>query len=164
MIHLTSSLIRRFLDKLLHVHDTPERTALAFALGCFIGFSPFLGFHTLIAITLAFIFNLNRVAALLGVYSNVPWIIAGYYVFTTMLGAKLTGVRLPPDFRERLLALFELSLRSGNFWHQLGVLLEPLLIPYLVGSFIGCTIVAGFAYPLCLAFVRRRRGLSVLKS
>ena len=75
MIHLTRSLVRRWLDALLHVNDTPERTAAAFALGCFIGFSPFLGFHTLIAITLAFFLNLNRVAALLGVYSNLPWII-----------------------------------------------------------------------------------------
>jgi hypothetical protein len=59
MIHLTRSLVRRGLDALLHVNDTPERTAAAFALGCFIGFSPFLGFHTLIAITLAFFLNLN---------------------------------------------------------------------------------------------------------
>ena len=164
MIHLTKTLVLRWLDKLLHVNDTPERTAAAFALGCFIGFSPFLGFHTVIAIAIAFIFNLNRVAALLGVYSNLPWIIAGYYVSATMLGEALTGVRLPPDFRERLMALFELSLRSGNFWRQLAVLLQPLFIPYLVGSFIGCSVVATLAYPLALAFVRRRRGLPVLKT
>jgi len=40
MIHLTKSLIKRWLDKLLHVHDTPERTAAAFALGVWLGFSP----------------------------------------------------------------------------------------------------------------------------
>jgi uncharacterized protein (DUF2062 family) len=164
MIHLTRSLLRRWLDTLLHVNDTPERTAAAFALGVFIGFSPFLGLHTLIAITIAFIFNLNRVAALLGVYSNLPWIIAGYYVFTTMLGAAVTRANLPPDFRERLFALFDLSLRSGDFWHQLGVLLQPLLIPYMVGSFIGCSIIAAAAYPLALAFVRGRRRHALLKS
>jgi uncharacterized protein len=164
MIRLTKGLVRRWLDTLLHVHDTPERTAAAFALGCFVGFSPFLGLHTVIAITLAFAFNLNRVAALLGVYSNLPWIIAGYYVFTTMLGAAITRVRLPPDFAERLMALFQLSLRSTDFWRQLAVLLRPLLMPYMVGSFIGCSIVAALAYPLALAFVRRRRGLPILKS
>jgi uncharacterized protein (DUF2062 family) len=164
MIHLTKGLVRRWMDTLLHVHDTPERTAAAFALGCFVGFSPFLGLHTVIAITLAFIFNLNRVAALLGVYSNLPWIIGGYYVFTTMLGAAITRVRLPPDFEQRLVALFQLSLRSSDFWRQLAVLLRPLLMPYMVGSFIGCSIVAAFAYPLALAFVRRRRGLPLLKS
>ena len=160
MIHLTKSIVRRFFDRLLHVHDTPERTALAFTLGVFVGYSPFLGFHTLIAITLSFIFNLNRVAALLGVYSNVPWIIAGYYVFTTMLGSAVTQTKLPPDFRERLSAVFDLSLRSGDFWHRLAVLLQPLLVPYLVGAFIGCSVLAGAAYPLSLALIRRRRGLT----
>jgi len=163
MIHLTKALIRRWLDTLLHVNDTPERTAAAFALGCFIGFSPFLGLHTLIALALAFLFDLNRVAALLGVYSNLPWIIGGYYVFTTMLGAAITRVRLPPDFEHRLFALFQLSLSSREFWSQLVTLLRPLLMPYLVGSMIGCTIVAAIAYPVALAFVRRRRGLPMIK-
>lgn len=162
MIHLTKSLVRRWLDVLLHVHDTPERTAAAFAMGCFIGFSPFLGLHTIIAIAIAFLFNLNRVATLLGVYSNLPWIIGGYYVSTTMLGAALTRTHLPSDFRERLGALFELSLRSEDFWYQLAGLLRPLLLPFTVGSMIGCSIVAAVAYPLALAFVRRRRGIAVL--
>lgn len=157
MIHLTKSLIRRWLDTLLHVHDTPERTAGAFALGVFIGFSPFLGFHTVIAIALSFVLNLNRVAALLGVYSNLPWIIAGYYAFTTMLGAAVTRTTLPADFRERLLALFNLSLWHQDFWRQLSTLLEPLFVPYMVGSFIGCTAIAIVAYPVALAFVKRRR-------
>lgn len=163
MIHLTRSLVRRWLDALLHVNDTPERTAAAFALGCFIGFSPFLGFHTLIAITLAFFLNLNRVAALLGVYSNLPWIIGGYYVFTTMIGATITRTRLPPGFRERLAAAFELPIRSGDFWSQIAQLLRPLVVPYMVGSLIGCTIIAAIAYPLALAYVRRRRGLSIMR-
>jgi uncharacterized protein (DUF2062 family) len=164
MIHLTRTLVLRWLDTLLHVNDTPERTAAAFAMGVFIGFSPFLGFHTVIAIALAFLFSLNRVAALLGVYSNLPWIIAGYYAFTTMIGAAVTRTRLPAEFRERLVALFDLSLRTGDFWHQLGALLRPLLVPYIVGSLIGCSILAIAAYPLALVFVRSRRRHALLKS
>lgn len=157
MIHLTRSLVRRWLDTLLHINDTPERTAGAFALGVFIGFSPFLGFHTLMAILLAFLLNLNRVAVLLGVYSNLPWIIAGYYAFTTMLGAAITRTRLPPGFRERLTQLFEQSLHKPDFWHQLAVLLRPLFWPYMVGSLMGAAVFAGVAYPVALAFVTRRR-------
>ena len=92
MIHLTKALIRRWLDTLLHVADTPERTAAAFAMGVFFGFSPFLGFHTLLAIIVAFLFNLNRVAALLGVYSNLPWIIAPSGVFP-MRGSPGRSIR-----------------------------------------------------------------------
>src|SRR4051812_12556772 len=157
MIHLTRRIVRRWLDTLLHINDSPERTAAAFALGVFVGFSPFLGFHTLIGIVIAFLFNLNRVAVLIGVYSNLPWIIAGYYAFTTMAGAAILRVRVPSGFRERLVDLFELSLRTREFWHLLGQLLEPLVWPYFIGSLIGAAILAAIAYPAALAFVQRRR-------
>jgi uncharacterized protein (DUF2062 family) len=62
--------VRRWLEQLLHTHDTPGRTAFAYALGVFFGFSPFLGLHTVLGITFAFALNLNRVAVLLGVYSS----------------------------------------------------------------------------------------------
>src|SRR5256885_4505001 len=115
MIHLTRALIRRWLGALLHIEDTPERTAAAFALGVFFGFSPLLGLHTILGIVFAFLLNLNRVAMLLGVYANLPWIIAPYYAFVTMTAAKtLTRHRIPPGFRGRIGSLFELSLFQGE--------------------------------------------------
>jgi len=156
MIHLTRALIRRWLDALLHIEDTPERTAAAFALGVFFGFSPLLGLHTLLGIAFAFLLNLNRVAVLLGVYSNLPWVIAPYYAFTTVLGAALTRQRIPPGFRQQLSDLFELSLWEGDFWRQLMDLLRPMFVPYAVGSLLGALILAAAAYPLALAFVTSR--------
>ena len=162
MIHLTRRLIRRWLDVLLHVDDTPERTAAAFALGVFFGFSPLLGLHTLLGILFAFMLNLNRVATLLGVYSNLPWVIGPYYAFTTIAGAALTGHRIPRGFRTQFTALFESSLWQGDFWHHLGVLLKPLLVPYAVGSTIGAIVLAAIAYPLALAFVASRRRIQAM--
>ena len=158
MIHLTRALVRRWLDALLHIDDSPERTAAAFALGVFFGFSPFLGFHTILGIVFAFLLNLNRVAVLLGVYSNLPWVIAPYYFFTTrFVGAPLTQHRIPPGFQSQLAALFDLSLFHSDFWYQLGILLRPLLWPYTVGSTMGALVLAALAYPLALAFVTSRR-------
>jgi len=162
MIHLTRALIRRWLEALLHIEDTPERTAAAFAIGVFFGFSPFLGLHTVLGITCAFLFNLNRVAVLLGVYANLPWIIAPYYAFTTMIGAMMTRHSIPPGFRSQFVALFELSLFHAEFWHRLGVLLRPLLWPYTVGSTIGALVAAAIAYPLALAFVTSRRRIRAI--
>src|SRR5207237_159857 len=110
MIRLTRSVVQRWMESLLHIHDSPERTAAAFALGVFFGFSPFLGFHTVLAIAGAFLFNLNRVAVLLGVYSNLPWIIAEYYTLATVGGAALLGMKPPPGFASRARQLFALSL------------------------------------------------------
>ena len=50
MIAITRAVIRKWVEALLHIHDTPSRTAAAFALGVFFGFSPFLGLHTLLAL------------------------------------------------------------------------------------------------------------------
>jgi hypothetical protein len=157
MIHLTRALVRRWLDALLHIEDTPERTAAAFALGVFFGFSPLLGLHTILGVIAAFLLSLNRVAVLLGVYSNLPWFLAPYYAVATMAGAELTGHHPPPDFREQVGGLFKLSLWHGDFWHRLVVVMKPLLWPYLVGSTLFAVILGIAAYQLALAFVTNRR-------
>jgi uncharacterized protein (DUF2062 family) len=159
MIHLTRSLVRRWLEALLHIEDSPERTAAAFALGVFFGFSPFLGFHTVLGVVFAILFNLNRVAVLLGVYSNLPWVIAPYYAFATMAGGVLTGHRIPAGFHNQVIALFELSLFHADFWRRLLVIMKPLLWPYAVGSTLGGLTLAAVAYPFALAFVASRRRL-----
>jgi uncharacterized protein (DUF2062 family) len=160
MIHLTKALIRRWLDALLHVDDTPERTAAAFALGVFFGFSPFLGLHTILGIAFAFLLNLNRVSVLLGIYSNLPWIIAPYYFLATRAGSAVTGDRIPPGFARELAALFDLSVFTADFWRALVAIIRPLLWPYAVGSMLGAVLLAAVAYPLALAFVKSQRHLS----
>ena len=157
MIHLTRVPVRRWLDVLLHIADTPERTAAAFALGVFFGFSPFLGLHTLLAISCAFLLDLNRIAVLLGAYSNLPWFIGPYYAIATRAGTTITHHRIPPRFPTQLVQLFEMSLFQSEFWHSLYRLLRPLFLPYAVGSLIGAIVLAAVAYPLALAFVTSRR-------
>ena len=157
MIHLTRRLVRRWLDTLLHIDDTPERTSAAFALGVFFGFSPFLGFHTLLGIVFAFLLNLNRVAVILGVYSNLPWIIGPYYALVTMAGGRIMGYRVPPGFKSQIASLFEQSAFHSEFWHQLITILKPLLWPYAIGSMLGALVMSAISYPLALAFVTSRR-------
>ena len=157
MIHVTKGLIRKWLDALLHIQDTPERTAAAFACGVFMGFSPFLGLHTILGVVFAFLLNLNRVAVLLGVYSNLPWFLGPYYVGTTMIGARMLGYRLPRDFGMQLADLFALSLFGAQFWSQLGVVLKPLFWPFFLGSTLGSLALAAAAYYLALAFIVSRR-------
>src|SRR5437763_16573724 len=88
--------MRHWLDQMLHTHDTPERTAAAFALGVFFGFSPLLGFHTLLGLVFAFALNLNRVAVLLGLYSNLPWILPAYYTLATTASAAILRTPIKP--------------------------------------------------------------------
>ena len=45
--------------------QTPERVAAAVALGVGVGLSPFIGFHFILSIVLAFLFRLNKVDTVL---------------------------------------------------------------------------------------------------
>jgi uncharacterized protein (DUF2062 family) len=164
MIHVTRALLRRWLRALLHSADTPHRTAAAYALGVFFGFSPFLGLHTILGVALAFVFNLNRVAAVLGVYSNLPWIILPYYALATMGGAFVMRATLPGDYRSRLEELFTLSILDADFWQHLLTVLQPLLWPYMVGSLMGAVILGALAYRLALVFLLRRHRFRDFKS
>src|ERR687898_199234 len=92
---------RARLEQLLHTHDTPQRTAAAYALGVFFGFSPFLGLHTVLGLTFAFALKLNRVAVLIGVYSNLPWILPEYYTAATLAGAGVVRAQGSPEFGPR---------------------------------------------------------------
>ena len=148
---------RRWIQILLHVDDTPTRTAAAYALGVFFGFNPLFGLHTIGALAVAFVFNLNRVAVLLGVYSNLPWIIVPFYVSATMLGAFLLRTGLPEGFRDRLIDAFALSFWQREFWTELGTLLEPLFWPFMVGSTVAASLLALVAYPVALALLRKLR-------
>jgi uncharacterized protein (DUF2062 family) len=157
MLH-QSPRVRRWLGHLLHTHDTPQRTAAAYALGVFFGFSPFLGLHTILAVVLAFALNLNRVAVLLGVYSNLPWILPAYYTLATMGGAALLGVNVPPGLVKELTdALTDAS--WGQFRH-LAQVLTPLIWAYGVGSMLGAIALAVTAYRLALAMIVAHRRLA----
>jgi uncharacterized protein len=152
---------RRWLDQLLHTHDTPQRTALAYALGIFFGFSPLLGLHTVLGLVCAFAFNLNRVAVLLGIYSNLPWILPAYYSLATLLGAALLRVKVPPNLLRDLQAA--LADASWADFRQLGHALTPLAWAYVLGSTIGAVILALIAYRAALAMIvahRRRVDIS----
>jgi uncharacterized protein (DUF2062 family) len=159
---MPSPRIRGWLDQLLHTHDTPQRTAAAYALGVLFGFSPLLGLHTVLGVGFAFALNLNRVAVLLGIYSNLPWILPAYYTLVTMLGAALLRARIPPRLLQDLTGAFR-DASWADFRH-LAHALKPLLWSYVLGSTIGALILAFIAYRVALAtIIAHRRHLAKLQ-
>src|SRR5436309_15656535 len=59
--------------EVLHLGDSAQRTAMAFAVGVFIASSPTYGLHTLTVLFCAWAFRLNFVALFLGAFINNPW-------------------------------------------------------------------------------------------
>lgn len=151
------SRIRSWLEQLLHTHDTPHRTAAAYALGVFLGFSPMLGLHTVLGLAMAFVFGLNRVAVVLGVYSNLPWLLPAYYTLATIAGAAVLGVDVQPRALEE--AMRAVSAASWGEFAGLARRFAPLLWAYTLGSTVGAVLLAAIAYRVSLVMILAHRKL-----
>ena len=137
--------MRDALKSLLHLKDPPHRTALAFGAGVFIAFSPLLGLHTVIAIAIAFLFRLNKVAVLAGAWINA-WALAPCYAFGTFMGALLLGVDAG-------------DLKAIDWSQGIGALsstLSTLFWPIMLGNTVLGLVVAAPAYALCRKFLEAR--------
>lgn len=93
--------IKRFLlEDFLGSDDSVEKKSLSIALGVLIGLSPLWGFHTVIVIFLAILFNLNKMIAF--AFSNVslpPFI--PFIIFSGLkIGSWILGEHFVLSFRE----------------------------------------------------------------
>ena len=152
-------MFRAAFRRLLAIDDPPERTALAFSIGVFIAFSPFLGLHTIMATLIAFIFRFNKIAIYTGTFINnpfltlVPIIIASYAVGAFILGRPLSI----PD--EGLELLKNPRIFSGEYYQQLFVQGWNIVWPFSVGAMALSVVCSALAYPLTLRALRAYRTL-----
>jgi uncharacterized protein (DUF2062 family) len=151
-------MFRAAFRRLLAIDDPPERTALAFSIGVFIAFSPFLGLHTILATLVAFIFRFNKIAIYTGTFVNnppltlVPIIIASYAVGALFMGRPL---RIPAEGVELLKSP---HLFTGDYYRKLFVQSLDILKPFALGGMILSVVCSVIAYPLTLRALRRVRG------
>lgn len=150
-------MFRATISRLLALDDPPERTALAFSLGVFIAFSPFLGLHTIMATALAFIFRFNKIAIFAGAFVNnpfltlVPIILASYAVGAFVMGRPL-GL---PD--ESLELLKHPHLFDANYWRALFSSGRDVLVPFAIGGMALSVVCSLAAYPLTLRLLRAQQ-------
>ncbi len=151
------SRLRSWLEQLLHTHDTPHRTAGAYALGVFLAFSPMLGLHTVLGLALAFVFrpepggrDPGRVLQpALGASPRTTRL-------ATIAGAAILGVDVQPR------ALEEGD--AGDFRCVVGRVrrpwpgsLAPLMWAFVLGSTIGAVLLAAVAYRVSLVMILAHR-------
>ncbi|WP_312902623.1 DUF2062 domain-containing protein [Chryseobacterium taichungense] len=83
---------KKFIKEDVLESDGSNRTkAFSIALGVFIGFSPFWGFHTLLTISLAVLFKLNKVLAFVASNVSLPPFIPFIIAACLFLGAPFVG-------------------------------------------------------------------------
>jgi uncharacterized protein (DUF2062 family) len=150
-------MFRAAFRRLLAIDDPPERTALAFSIGVFIAFSPFLGIHTIMATLIAFIFRFNKIAIYTGTFINnpfltlVPIIVVSYAVGAFVMGRPLS---IPP---EGLDLLKNPQLLTGDYYRRLFEQSWHVVIPFGVGGMILSVVCSVIAYPLTLRALRARQ-------
>jgi uncharacterized protein (DUF2062 family) len=156
-----------FKDKfrtILQLHETPHRIALAFALGVFMGNSPFLGLHYIGGISFAWLFRLNKIVAFVGVSVNNPWTIVPISTLCVWVGAKLLSIKdvLPEvdwqsvTFTTVLSWMKNLVTDPENFMALLKDI-WPLLKAFFVGGMVVCTLSAIVSYFIMHNIVTRYR-------
>jgi uncharacterized protein (DUF2062 family) len=150
-------MFRAAIRRLLAIDDPPERTALAFSIGIFIAFSPFLGLHTIMATAIAFAFRFNKLAIYSGTFVNnpfltlVPIILLSYATGALVMGRSLA---LPPESME---LLKNPHLLTGQWWGNLFKHSGDLLLPFATGGMILSVVCSLAAYPLTLRFLRAKQ-------
>ncbi len=129
------------------VKDTPKKIAFAFAVGIFIGISPFLGLHTLMAIAFASILRLNKLVTLAGAFVTNPLTIIPIYSFATWMGTKMTG--------------HENTFSQTNFKEitiiNIFSILRELILPFFVGTIAFGLIAGVLSYLFVYYIVKRMR-------
>lgn len=142
----TGRSFRSLLRQVLHLRESPQRTALAFALGVFIAFSPAYGLHTAMVVLSTWLFGLNFLALMAGAFVNNPWTLVPILGATYWTGALLMGRTDVPTFD----------------WHDLSFAglyqqILPYAVPFAVGGVVLSLVGALLTYPAAYFFVMRYR-------
>jgi len=93
-------ILKRIYYRFLRIRGAPRQISLGLALGIFIGMTPFLGFHTVLAVMLAAVFKWSKIAAGAGVFITNPFTAPLIYPVTYKLGAMVTGFSDPSQWRK----------------------------------------------------------------
>lgn len=119
--------IQYFVKRVLRLTASPHAIAAGVAAGVFASWTPFLGFHFVIAIVLAFLLAGNLVASAIGTGFGNPITFPFIWGGTHKLGKFILGDRFhPSDGNVNLIQRF----RHGDF----DQLWEPFLKPMAIGA------------------------------
>lgn len=91
MISVVKTTALTIYDRFIKIKGAPREIALGFALGLFIGMSPFFGLHIAISVVFASLFGWSKISAAIGV--NITNVATAPFIYPVAywLGAKITG-------------------------------------------------------------------------
>jgi len=89
--------LRLFYLRLLRLKGQPEEVAGGVAIGVFVGMTPTVPLHTILAVLIAYLFRRSKLAAAMGVWVSNPLLLPFVYLLDYKLGRMITRTN-PPSF------------------------------------------------------------------
>ena len=86
---------RYYVFRIKRLPGTPYTIACGFALGAAVSFTPFIGFHFVLAGILAWALRANLLASAIGTAVGNPWTFPGIWFGVLWLGSKILGRDMP---------------------------------------------------------------------
>jgi len=135
--------------EIVKLDDPPHKLALAFAIGIFVAFSPWIGLHIISCLLFAWVFRVSKFVVLTATFVNNPWTMVPIYAFNLWFGIRITDGNISvPD-----IAWNEIGFR------ELFTVLKPFLWPFVIGSLAVGTAVGVISYFIFFWTVNKyRRG------
>ena len=147
---LLKNFLKLLYDKLVLINDTPQKIALGFGLGVFLGILPLTG--PVAALVLSVLLRVNRVAALAGSLLTNTWLSVVSFFLAIKIGAAVIGLKW-----EEVKESYELLLKDFHWRDLLGAsvlkIIEPLVIGYAAIGFIS----AFLAYLIALMILNHHQ-------
>ncbi len=130
----------------------PEIVAASFAIGVAISFTPLLGLHWIIALTLAFILKLNKVDILLGTLVVNPVTLPAVGAVAIPIGRFFLRAR-----REAIAHLPWHEMFHRSFWTAAGPTMKAIGVQMAVGMFFLSLVAGTLTYVVLLQLIKRHR-------
>ena len=131
---------RSLVDRIKKLQGDPRYIAMGMAIGVFVGVTPTIPFHTVIAVALAFVLKGSKPAAAIGVWFANPITIPIFYIGSFKLGTLILNKPIP----------FDVKFESINELMTLGL---DVTIAMIVGGAVLGILPAILAYILTYRFV-----------
>lgn len=125
---------QKLIHKLKSLKASPYAVASGCACGIAISFTPFIGFHLVLATIMAFVIRGNIVAAWIGTIAGNPWTFALIWPATLFTGREILGMdhSSKTDF-EKIFDNFFHSVVNFDF-KAMETDVWPIIYPMMIGS------------------------------
>ena len=139
--------------RLIRLRGQPHELALGMAFGIFIGMTPTIPFHTIIAIALALAFKASKITAALGTWICNPLTVYFVYKYSYKIGSSILGF----EHKTTLLGQVVEAINHGELLNIITTILSGggmVVLAFLLGGIVLGIVFAIPSYGIFLYFFK----------